>query len=222
MAAAVDHFTAAADVGTGSSGRPAATTMPRVCTTRCVEHGFEPEEPESIMIGEARLLAVDVPLPDGVTLRRITEEHDVRAMAAMQDEVFGDLDSDHAEGMLRRLARDDRSRAVGRRGARAGSSAPAGWSRCPAPTSPVSGAARPGASGAAGASTARSPRPAPALRSTSGCTLVNSDSTEYSRPILERVGAHQGLHHHALPLEEVTRHEHPTEPRVRPGARPDG
>ena len=55
-----------------------------------VEHGFVPEEPESIMIGEARALAVDVPLPDGVTLRQVTDEPDVRAMSAMADGVFGD------------------------------------------------------------------------------------------------------------------------------------
>ena len=40
------------------------------------------------MIGEARLLAVDVELPDGVELRRIAAEADVRAMSAMQQEVF--------------------------------------------------------------------------------------------------------------------------------------
>ena len=55
-----------------------------------LRNGFEPEEPESIMIGEARLLAVDVRLPDGVELRRITDEADVRAMSAMQEDVFGE------------------------------------------------------------------------------------------------------------------------------------
>ena len=54
-----------------------------------LEHGFTPDEPESIMVGDARALAVDVALPDGVTLRRVTEEPDIRAMIAMQDEVFG-------------------------------------------------------------------------------------------------------------------------------------
>ena len=49
-------------------------------------HGFVPEDPESIMIGEAAALTADVPLPDGVTLRRITEEPDVRAMSTMADE----------------------------------------------------------------------------------------------------------------------------------------
>ena len=73
-----------------------------------LENGFIADEPESIMIGEARLLAVEVPLPEGVTLRRVTEEADVRAMSAMQDEVFGDLVSDAmANAILRRLALDD-------------------------------------------------------------------------------------------------------------------
>ena len=37
-----------------------------------VSSGFAPEEPESIMIGEARRLAVDVALPDEVGLREVT------------------------------------------------------------------------------------------------------------------------------------------------------
>ena len=41
------------------------------------------------MIGEANLLAVDVPLPKGIHLRRVTSEPDVRALSAMQEEVFG-------------------------------------------------------------------------------------------------------------------------------------
>ena len=55
-----------------------------------VNNGFTPDEPESIMIGEAQTLAVDVPAPAGVHLRRVTNEADVRAMCAMQAEVFED------------------------------------------------------------------------------------------------------------------------------------
>jgi hypothetical protein len=55
-----------------------------------LDNGFVPDEPESIMIGEARRLAVEVRLPEGVTLRRISEDADVRAMSAMSAEVFGD------------------------------------------------------------------------------------------------------------------------------------
>jgi hypothetical protein len=38
-------------------------------------NGFEPDEAESIMIGQAQMLAVDVPLPTGVTLRRVDGQH---------------------------------------------------------------------------------------------------------------------------------------------------
>ena len=50
--------------------------------------------------GEAALLAVDVPLPDGVTLRTITAADDVRRMTAMQDEVF-ELSLIHIEMCIR-------------------------------------------------------------------------------------------------------------------------
>ena len=73
-----------------------------------VSSGFAPDEPESIMIGEARRLAVDVALPDGVGVREVTSEPDVRAMCAMQAEVFGDTDTeDTGNAVLRRLAAGD-------------------------------------------------------------------------------------------------------------------
>jgi hypothetical protein len=76
-----------------------------------VAHGFTPDEPESVMLGEARLLAVDVDLPDGVLVRQVTDEADVRAMLAMQAEVFGDSperEAEMAEQILHRLrTRDD-------------------------------------------------------------------------------------------------------------------
>ena len=66
---------------------------------------FVEEEPESIMIGHAQRLAVEVPLPDGVTLRQVRDESNVRAMSAMQDEVFGrPVGEDMANALLRRRA----------------------------------------------------------------------------------------------------------------------
>ncbi|WP_430645714.1 GNAT family N-acetyltransferase [Agromyces sp. GXS1127] len=152
-------------------------------------HGFVPGEPESIMIGEAALLAVDVPLPDGIALRRVTSEPDVRAMSAMQDEVFGDPVSDAmADAVLHRLALGD------------------GMELWVAETSdgeivsagrlePVPGTEFAGIWGGATreewrgrgiyrALTAARARSALAL----GKRLINSDSTEFSRPILERSG----------------------------------
>jgi ribosomal protein S18 acetylase RimI-like enzyme len=153
-----------------------------------LEHGFVPEDPESIMIGEAAALAVDVPLPDGVIVRRVTEEHEVRAMCAMQDEVFGEPASDKtANAILRRQSVDDGmelwvAEAEGRL-VTAGRLEPvvdtdfAGiWGGCTRPEWRGRGIYR--------ALTAARARSALAL----GKTLVHSDSTEYSRPILERYG----------------------------------
>ncbi len=153
-----------------------------------LDNGFTADEQESIMIGDARVLAVDVPLPEGVTLRRVTEEADVRAMSAMQDEAFGDPATDEmANALLRRLSLDDElelwvAEASGR-------------IVCAGRLEPVRGTSFAGIWGGATleewrgrgiyraltASRARS-----ALRR--GRTLIHSDSTEYSRPILERSG----------------------------------
>lgn len=153
-----------------------------------LENGFTPDEPESIMIGDARALAEDVPLPDGVTLRRVTEEADVRAMSAMQDEVFGDPPSDDmANALLRRLSFDDgmelwvaeadgRIVSAGRLEPVPGTQFAGIWGGATVADWRGRGIYR-----ALTAARARS-----ALRM--GKTLINSDSTDYSRPILERSG----------------------------------
>ena len=53
--------------------------------------GFVPEEPESIMIGAARLLMDGVKLPVGVRPRQVTDEDEDEdgAIAGTQDDVFG-------------------------------------------------------------------------------------------------------------------------------------
>jgi hypothetical protein len=153
-------------------------------------HGFVAEDPESIMIGEAKALAVDVPLPEGVTLRQVDEEGDVRAMCAMSALAFGDSDAEAtaiAEGLLRRLSRDDGMElwvaeaegqivSAGRLEPVAGTDFAGLWGGSTLPERRSRGIYR-----ALTAARARS-----ALRR--GKTLINSDSTEYSRPILERYG----------------------------------
>jgi ribosomal protein S18 acetylase RimI-like enzyme len=153
-----------------------------------LEHGFVPEEPESIMIGDAAALVVDVPLPDGVTLRRVTEEADVRAMSAMADEVFGDPVSDKtANALLRRLGLDDGMElwvaeadgqmvTAGRLEPVADTDFAGIWGGSTRPEWRGRGIYR--------ALTAARARSALAR----GKTLIHSDSTEYSRPILERYG----------------------------------
>jgi len=153
-----------------------------------LENGFIADEPESIMIGEARLLAVEVPLPEGVTLRRVTEEADVRAMSAMQDEVFGDPVSDAmANAILRRLALDD--------GMELWVAEAEGRIVSAGRLEPVRGTNFAGIWGGAtraewrGRGIYRALTAARALSAIAmGKTLINSDSTEYSRPILERAG----------------------------------
>ncbi|MGO4805177.1 GNAT family N-acetyltransferase [Arthrobacter sp. 2MCAF15] len=154
-------------------------------------NGFEPDETESIMIGPASALNAEVPLPPGISLRRVTEERDIRAMSAMQDEVFGDPVSDgNADPILHRAALDDGMELwVAEHD---GAIVSAGRLE-PVPNTDFAGIwggatrAQWRGQGIYRALTAARARAALAL----GKTLIHSDSTDYSRPILERSGLHR-------------------------------
>lgn len=150
-------------------------------------NGFVPADPESIMIGEARLLVSAVPTPEGVHLRRVTDEADVRAMAAMHAEVFGRSVEDDGDSLVRRLTLQDgielwiaeaRGQVVscGRMEPVAGSQFAGLWG----------GATRPEWRGLGLYRALTAERARAALRKDK--TLMYSESTEYSRPILERQG----------------------------------
>ena len=153
-------------------------------------HGFVPEESESIMIGQAQRLAVEVPLPEGVMLRQVRGENDVRAMTAMSARAFGDPPAEGAamaDALLRRLALDDGMElwvaekdgqvvSAGRLEPVPGTDFAGIWGGSTLKEWRGRGIYR-----ALTAARARS-----ALRM--GKTLINSDSTEYSRPILEKYG----------------------------------
>ena len=153
-----------------------------------VRNGFVPDEPESIMVGEATLLAVDVELPDGVALRRVSSPADVRAMCEMQRDAFGDADAeDEIDALVHRLSLDD--------GMELWIAEAEGQIVCAGRLEPVrnsefagiwGGATRPDwrRRGIYRALTAARARSALEL----GKRLIHSDSTEYSRPILERAG----------------------------------
>lgn len=151
-------------------------------------HGFVAEEPEAVMIGEAAALAVGTPLPDGVTLRQVREEHDVRATSQLQQEVYGDID---VEGMtralMRRLSIDD--------GMQIWVAEAAGRVVCTGRLEPVVDTDVAGIWGGVTAVPWRGQglyRAVTAVRARSairdGKRLLHSDSTEDSRPILERSG----------------------------------
>lgn len=155
-----------------------------------LDHGFVPGEQESIMIGAAQRLAADLAPPAGVTLRRVSQEVDVRAMTAMSALAFGDppaVAAEIADALLRRLSRADGMElwvaeaggqvvSAGRLEPVPGTSFAGIWGGSTLPQWRRRGIYR-----ALTAERARS-----ALRL--GKTLINSDSTEYSRPILERYG----------------------------------
>jgi Acetyltransferase (GNAT) family len=155
-----------------------------------LDNGFAADEPESIMIGDARRLAVDVRLPEDVTLRRVSKEADVRAMTAMGAEVFGDSDRERvavANALLRRLSFDD--------GIELWVAEADGQIVSAARLEPVAGTEFAGIWGGATRQEWRgrgiyraltAARARSALRM--GKTFINSDSTEFSRPILERSG----------------------------------
>ncbi len=153
-----------------------------------VDNGFEAQELESIMLGPAQLLAVDVALPDGVALRTVTSPEDVAAMCQMADEAFGDpVSQEMIAALLDRLSRDD--------GMELWVAEHAGQIVCAGRLEPVAGTDFAGIWGGATrqawrglgiyrALTAARARSALAM----GRTLIHSDSTEFSRPILERAG----------------------------------
>ncbi|WP_416760998.1 GNAT family N-acetyltransferase [Roseateles sp. So40a] len=150
--------------------------------------GFVPEESESIMVGEVHLLVHDVPLPEGVRIRTIESPQDVTRMCVMQAEVFGDHDAEPMiEALLRRLARrDGMTLWVAESGEdviTAGRLEPVSGTRF---AGIWGGATRPEwrGHGVYRALTAARARAAVAL----GKTLIHSDSTEHSRPILEASG----------------------------------
>ncbi len=153
-----------------------------------VRNGFVPDEPESIMIGGVALLAVDCPPPEGVELRTVTTEADVRALSEQQEAIFGgDFADEMTDALLRRLARNDGMElwvaeaegeivSSGRLEPVAGSEFAGIWGGATLPEWRGRGIYR-----ALTAARARS-----ALRL--GKRLIHSDSTEDSRPILERAG----------------------------------
>jgi len=187
VAGAVAHFTADPDI-TRVEWKTRGHDHAPGLHEALLAAGFVPDEPESIMMGDARLLAGDVELPDGVTLRRVTSEADVRAMSAMADEAFGDPVSDErADSLLRRLElRDGMELWVAEAD---GVMVSAGRLEPVADTQVAGiwgGSTLPAWRGRGIYRALTSARARSALRM--GRTILHSDSTEFSRPILERSG----------------------------------
>jgi len=153
-----------------------------------LDHGFKPQEPESIMIGELKNLAVDVALPAGVIVQRVQAEPDVRAVSALQDSVFGgEVSQANADSLVHRVVQDDQMELWA---ARAGGEFVAAGRLELVVGTPFAGlwggVTRADWRGRGIYRALTAARARSALEC--GKTLVNSDSTEFSRPILERSG----------------------------------
>jgi hypothetical protein len=153
-----------------------------------VGSGFEPDDAESIMIGRAGDLVADRQLTEEVGLRQVTAVDDVRAVAVMQDEVFGRATAaEVVAALVGRLSRDDGTElwvaeaggsvvGAGRLEFVDGSDFAGLWG----------GAVRAAWRGRGIYRALTSARARSAVAG--GRTLIHSDCTELSRPILERSG----------------------------------
>lgn len=152
--------------------------------------GFTEGEEESVMIGDAAALAVDVPLPDGVSLQRVRSLEDALALCVAAEDAFGGSAADaprRAADLMGRLGRGS--------GTEAWMAVVDGEVVSGGRLEPVPGTDFAGiwggftleewrGQGIYRAVTAQRARAALAQ----GISLINSDSTDYSRPILERYG----------------------------------
>ncbi len=174
--------------------------LPTDLSERLIAQGFEAQEVETVMIGEVSMLAEERSLPAGVTLRRIGFDddgtpqslerttHDVSRMIAMQDEVFGrPAHQDAAEYASLLLDQplikeawiaeaDGEVISAGRLELVSGTEFAGLWGGATREEWRGRGIYR--ALTAARACSAQA----------KGVLYLNSDSTEYSRPILERAG----------------------------------
>lgn len=184
---ALDHFRAIPEISSVEWKTRGHDNAPGLHEA-LIAHGFVPEDPESIMIGPLEALAQEVQLPAGVTLRKIEGEADIRAMSAMADAAFGDPASTRmADSLLARLARDD--------GMELWVAEANGQIVSCGRLEPVPGTDFAGIWGGATLEPYRGRGIYRALTAARACsalaggkTLVHSDSTEFSRPILERAG----------------------------------
>lgn len=186
VAAATDHYRADPTITTVEWKTRGHDHAPGLHES-LLEHGFTPEEPESIMIGDAAALAVDVPLPDGVTLHRIEDEAGLRKFCELEATVFGIDAEPMRQALQERLTTDDLMEIWI---AEADGTAVSGGRLEPVRDTDFAGiwggATLPAWRGRGIYRALTAARAHSAIRL--GRTMINSDSTEDSRPILERYG----------------------------------
>ncbi|MDX6329988.1 MAG: hypothetical protein QOI83_2371 [Streptomycetaceae bacterium] len=86
IAAQRDHFTA---LGLEVEWKHHSHDLPADLPERLRAAGFVPEEPETVLIGDAARLASPAELPEGVRLREITSRTDLERVRALEEAVWG-------------------------------------------------------------------------------------------------------------------------------------
>ncbi|KNB52228.1 GNAT family N-acetyltransferase [Streptomyces caatingaensis] len=81
-----------------------AHDVPEDLPRRLRAAGFVPDEPETVLVGRAAEVAAPPVLPDGVVLRRVTRDADMRRIAAMQSDVWGEDWSWIGDDLIARVA----------------------------------------------------------------------------------------------------------------------
>jgi hypothetical protein len=91
-----DHYAA---LGMPVEWKYHAHDLPAGLPDRLVAAGFVPEEPETVLVGEAAALTAAPVLPEGVTLREVTSRADFERIRVMEETVWGEP-QDWLPGML--------------------------------------------------------------------------------------------------------------------------
>ncbi|MEU7857231.1 GNAT family N-acetyltransferase [Nonomuraea sp. NPDC049141] len=98
-----EHFAAR---GEAVEWKTRAHDRPANLAERLVRAGFAPEERETVLVGVAKEMLDAPPLADGVTIRQVTADADLRAIAAMESTVWGEDWSWLGDDLIRRVTTD--------------------------------------------------------------------------------------------------------------------
>ncbi|MEV6152042.1 GNAT family N-acetyltransferase [Nonomuraea sp. NPDC052129] len=98
-----DHFAAR---GEAVEWKTRAHDLPADLPDRLVRAGFAPEERETVLVGVAKEMLEAPPLTAGATIRQVTADADLRAIAAMESAVWGEDWSWLGEDLIQRVTSD--------------------------------------------------------------------------------------------------------------------
>jgi hypothetical protein len=104
-----DHFAAR---GEAVEWKTRAHDLPADLPDRLVRAGFTPEERETVLVGVAKEMLDAPPLTADVTIRQVTADADLRAIAAMESAVWGEDWSWLGEDLIQRVTTDPGGLAV--------------------------------------------------------------------------------------------------------------